>query len=72
MVPLSIAAQLREYIRIRYWTASIHGFGLRFRGEGGISEQGGRGVGVKIIACFLARIGAVREPHLEAKILKKC
>jgi hypothetical protein len=27
---------------------------------------------VVIIACFLARIWAVREPHLEAKILKKC
>jgi hypothetical protein len=46
----------------------IHGFGLRFRGGGGVSEQGGVGV-KKIIACFLARIWAVREPHLEAKIL---
>jgi hypothetical protein len=32
----------------------------------------GRGGGVKIIACFLAQFWAVREPHLEAKILKEC
>jgi hypothetical protein len=29
-------------------------------GEGGVSEQGGGGVGVKMLACFLARIWAVR------------
>jgi hypothetical protein len=39
---------------------------------GGGQRAGGGGVGVKIIACFLAWIWAVREPHLENKILKKC
>jgi hypothetical protein len=47
----------------------IHGFGLGFKGGGGSASKGG--IEVKIRAWFLARIWAVREPQLEAKILKK-